>query len=155
MCALWKLLMLPLLLLPFSLKAQFTFTTNNGTITITEYNGPGGAVEIPGKINGLPVTSVGDWAFSYFYASGITSVTIPDSVITIGNYAFYYADLTSVEIGTNVTGIGTSAFAYCSGLPNIRIPPSVAAIGSFAFGGCANLTAITVDTQNPLFSSLN
>ena len=38
----------------------YTYTTNNGTITITGYTGPGGAVTIPGTINGLPVTSIGD-----------------------------------------------------------------------------------------------
>ena len=43
---------------------DYTYETNNGTITITKYTGPGGEVSIPGKINGLPVTSIGDGAFS-------------------------------------------------------------------------------------------
>jgi hypothetical protein len=58
--------LLPLLLLltlPAAVQAQFNFTTNNGTITITGYTGPGGAVTIPSAINVLPVTSIGDDAF--------------------------------------------------------------------------------------------
>ena len=60
--------LLPLLLLlalPAAVQAQFTYTTNNGAITITGYTGPGGAVTIPSTINGLPVTSIGDQAFVF------------------------------------------------------------------------------------------
>ncbi len=58
--------LLPLLLLtlPAVVQAQFNYTTNNGTITITKYTGSGGDVTIPDTINGLPVTSIGDGAFS-------------------------------------------------------------------------------------------
>jgi len=52
-----------LLSLPVALNAQFSYRTNNGTITITKYSGSGGAVSIPSAINRLPVTSLGDLAF--------------------------------------------------------------------------------------------
>ena len=52
-----------LLALPATVQAQFTFTTNNGAITITGYTGLGGAVPILGSTNGLPVTSIGYEAF--------------------------------------------------------------------------------------------
>ena len=59
-CAcLWLLV----LALPVAVEAQFAYTTNNGTITITGYSGAGGSVTIPDTINGLPVTSIGDSAF--------------------------------------------------------------------------------------------
>ena len=58
------LLFLLLLTLPAVVQAQFTFTTNNGTITITRYNGFGGAVTIPDTTNGLPVTGIGVEAFA-------------------------------------------------------------------------------------------
>ena len=51
-------------LLPVVAQAQFTFTTNNGAITITRYTGSGGDVTIPSMINGWPVTSIGEGAFS-------------------------------------------------------------------------------------------
>ena len=85
-CAARLLPLLLLLTLPAAVQAQFTYTTNNGTITITGYTGPGGAVTIPSTINGLPVTSIGDWAFGD--CTSLTSVTIPNSVTSIGTDAF-------------------------------------------------------------------
>jgi len=57
-------LALQLLTLPAVVQAQFNYSDNgDGTITITRYTGPGGAVTIPSTINGLLVTNIGDWAF--------------------------------------------------------------------------------------------
>src|SRR4051794_9175323 len=75
-----------LCLLPLSAGAQFTFTTNNGAITITSYTGSGGDVTIPGATNGYPVTTIG--ANAFYTALSVTNVTIPNSVTGIGNYAF-------------------------------------------------------------------
>ena len=99
--------LLPLLLLctlPAVVHAQFEYTADNGTITITGYTGPGGAVTIPDTIDGLPVTSIGEWAFSC--CNGLTSVTIPNSVTSIGDAAFQYCtSLTSVTIPNSVTSV--------------------------------------------------
>ena len=86
-CATRLLPLLLLLALPAVVQAQFTYTTNNGTITITGYTGSGGAVTIPSTINGLPVTSIGDYAF--YNCTSLTSVTIPNSVTSIGDEAFW------------------------------------------------------------------
>ena len=51
-------------MLPAVVQAQFTFTTNNGAITITGYTGPGGNVTIPDTTNGYPVTSIGSVRFT-------------------------------------------------------------------------------------------
>src|SRR5882672_2601425 len=84
--------LLPLLLLlslPVAMQAQWSYTTNNGTITITGYTGPGGTVNIPGTINNLPVTKIGDNAFNVFLGNtSPTSVTMPDSVTSIGSFVF-------------------------------------------------------------------
>src|SRR5271155_4177863 len=66
--------------------SDFTTTTNNGQVTITKYTGPGGDVDIPGIINGLPVTSIG--ANSFQKRVGLTSVIIPEGVTSIEKYAF-------------------------------------------------------------------
>ena len=86
---------------------------------------------------------------SYYYGSfescsGLTSVTIPNSVTSIGEYAFYNCSgLTSVTIPNSVTSIGESAFRGCSGLTSVTIPNSVTYIGNSAFNGCTNLLDVT------------
>jgi len=64
--------------------------TNNGAITITRYIGSGGAVAvvIPDTTNGYPVTTIGTYAF--LNNTNVTSVTIPNSVTSIGGFAFAY-----------------------------------------------------------------
>ena len=127
---------------------DFGYTTNSGTITITSYTGPGGAVSIPGKIHGLPVTSIWDDVFQY--NTNLTSITIPNSVATIGDSAFRYcSNLTRITIPDSLTGIGARAFANCTSLTSITIPDSVTTIGGDHFGGgafanCTNLTSVTI-----------
>ena len=77
--------------------------------------------------------------------SGLTSITIPGSVASIGEYAFRdCSSLTSVTIENGVTSIGESAFSCCSGLTSITIPDSVTSIGDWAFYDCSNLTGIAI-----------
>ena len=89
------------------------------------------------------VTSIGDAAF--YYCSTLTQVTIPNSVTSIGNSAFLSCSaLTQVTIGDGVTSIGNSAFRYCSALTQVTIPNSVTSIGNSAFENCSALTDMTV-----------
>ena len=89
------------------------------------------------------VTSIGEFAFEG--CTGLTSVNIPDSVTSIGGYAFYgCSGLTSVTIPDSVTSIGSGAFSGCSGLTSVTIPDSVTSIGYQAFSGCSGLTSVTI-----------
>ena len=101
------LLMLMLIGLPAAVQAQFTFTTNNGAITITGYTGSSVVVTVPGTTNGLSVTSIGNSAF--YNKSNLTFVAIPDSVTNIGSSAFYScSSMTNLTLGTNVINIGVT-----------------------------------------------
>ena len=76
---------------------------------------------------------------------GITSVTIPNSVKSIGGSAFYgFSSLTSVTIPNSVTSIGGSAFYGCKNLKNVSIPDGVETIGDNAFYDCRKFTEITL-----------
>ena len=85
------------------------------------------------------VTTIGKYAF--YTCHGLTSVTIPNSVTTIGNYAFYNCSgLTSVTIPDSVSSIGEYAFYQCHGLTSVTIGNSVKRIGNYAFYYCSSLT---------------
>jgi hypothetical protein len=174
-----RLLALPLMLVtaPVVAVGQFTFSTNNGALTVTGYTGPGGAVVIPNTTNGLQVTSIGDHSFES--KSGLTGISIPDSVTNIGNFAFYYcANLTMVALGNGVVTVGDQAFSRCArmvdftfpnttrrigvaaftaciSLTNLTIPANVTGIGLQAFYYCTSLRAISVEPLNLAYSSLD
>ncbi|MBQ8504823.1 MAG: leucine-rich repeat protein, partial [Clostridia bacterium] len=76
----------------------------------------------------------------------VTELVIPDSVTSIGNYAFYgCGSLTSITIPDSVTSIGGSAFYNCSSLINITIPDNVTSIGYSAFYNCSSLSSVTFE----------
>ncbi len=131
---------------------------------------------IPAKVNGKSVTCIAYTGFRD--CTSLTSVTIPNSVITIGPDTFYgctslnsvtipnsvtnigdsafgkCTSLTSVTIPNNVTYIGDSAFLGC-GLTSVTIPSSVTTIGNVPFKECISLTSINVDKANKKYCSIN
>ena len=114
-------------------------------------NGYSGDIIIPTEItyqgNKYTVTSIGDNAF--YSCFDLISVTIPNSVTSIGDKAFACntskkSHLTSVNIPESVTSIGEGAFDLCSSLTSITIPKSVKSIGSCLFYGCSSLTSVYI-----------
>ncbi|MBQ9692906.1 MAG: leucine-rich repeat domain-containing protein, partial [Clostridia bacterium] len=84
------------------------------------------------------------------------SVTIPNSVTSIGNKAFSGCEsLTSVTIPESVTSIGNEAFSFCDSLTSVTIPDSVTSIGGGPFAGCDQLTEIRVSAGNTHFKSVD
>lgn len=133
---------------------QFRYAANNGSITINGsagYQALSGGMTIPGSIDGLPVTHIGDSAF--YLNDGMTSVNISSGVTVIGNSAFMSCNrLTSVVLPDSLKQIGFGAFSGCS-LTNLIIPSGVTNIGTVAFSHCSRLNSITVDPLNPNYSS--
>ena len=132
-----RLLLTLLLALPGVAGAQFSYVTNNGTITITGYAGSSADIVIPTTINGRSVTAIGDGAF---LGHGLTNLTIPESVTSIGQAAVGNClSLITVTIGRGVKIIGNSSFQQCVNLRGVTIPDSVTNMGSATFLGCQSL----------------
>jgi hypothetical protein len=131
---------------PQASQAQFLCTTNAGnTITITGYSDIVGALQIPGTLNGFPVTSIGDGAFWGRFE--LTNVTMLDGITNIGVGAFSYCGMTSIMIPSSVIGMGLNAFGGCGSLTNVVLPLSLTKIPEFAFGECFHLSTIVIPTN--------
>ena len=125
-----------------------------------------GEIVISDKINGVPVTSIGDSAFSrceklesitipdsvtsigdsaFSECTSLKTITIPDNVKTIKGWTFYgCSNLESITIPDSVTSIGKCAFFICEKLKSITIPNSITSIGDSAFYNCQSLQSITI-----------
>ncbi len=153
---------------------RYSVNDDNTTVMVAGYpsgNEPTGDLTIPESVTfggiSFPVTSIGEGAFED--CSGLTSVTIPNSVTYIGKYAFYgtawynnqpdglvYAGPvaykykgtmpsgTSIVLKEGIKGIADYAFEGCRGLTSVTIPNSVTSIGEGAFDGCRGLTSVTI-----------
>ena len=129
---------------------------DDGTVEITDYNGIAKTVDIPEKINGKSVTSIGNCAFRY--CTSLKSITIPNSVTSIGDSAFWgCSSLTAIYVAvdnknyTSVNGVlfnkdKTALICYPAGKTDksYNITNSVTSIGDYAFNGCSSLTSVTI-----------
>lgn len=99
------------------------------------------SISIPNSI-----TSIGNYVFDY--CSGLTSITIPDSVTSIGKDAFNACrSLTSATIGSGVTSIGEYAFNTCFALSSVTIQGSITSISVGTFNYCSGLTEVTIPSS--------
>ncbi len=158
----------------------YNFLGKNATVTSANNGGRyDGNVVIPETViySGIAysVTSIGDNAFSYsgltsitipnsvtsigndaFYnCTGLKSITIPNGVKSIGNYAFNSSGLTSIMIPNGVVSIGNYAFSHCFRLTSITIPSSVTSIGDLVFDNCSVLKEFIVSEQNQNYSTID
>ena len=151
----WWTLALFILISPGILRAQFGYSIQNGTATITSYRGPGGQLSIPSKIDGLPVTAIGQYMLAG--CSDLTSIKIPDSITNIPNYAFDgCTSLTNITVDSlnpsysSVDGVlfdrsCTTLVLYPVGRGGAyTVPESVTKIAEYAFSSALNLTSVSI-----------
>ena len=120
----------------FTLKSDDTYEVKRANTSVK-------TVVIPSLYNQKYVTSIAASGFSR--CTSLTSVIIPDSVVSIGEEAFYFSSkLAGVTLGNGVITIGDSAFTGCDALMGITIPDSVKTIGASAFYGCNALKSVTL-----------
>ena len=149
---------------------KYEYTVNDGNATITKFLGPVGSanpnfydIKIPSELGGHPVTGLGEYSFAANPYDGhqgnplcskIHSVTIPQSVTSIGDRAFDGCSaLTTLSLGEKIKTIGNCAFENCTSLTGVTIPQSVTSIGYYAFEGCTNLNPLTI--KGPITSMGN
>ncbi len=144
--------------------AQASFETIDGvrylidsdakTATVVAQSGDqkySGDVVVPERVKAndgveYPVTAFGENAFKE--CDGLTSITIPSSVISLGNSCFNGCyRLTSITIPSSVTSLGNYCFEYCHGLTSIAIPSSVTSLSNYCFASCTGLTNVTIPSS--------
>lgn len=120
------------------------FLQDDGTYTVSLGNAKYlSNIVIPDTYKGGAVVAVE--AKGFYQATSLTSITIGDSVTSIGDLAFGGCkSLETVIIGDSVTSIGERVFESCNLLTSITIPNSVTSIGEYAFAGCDSLTSIII-----------
>ena len=127
---------------------DFDITQNEqGGITITGYRGTRVDLVIPETIEGIKVTEIKQGAFQ---GKGLTSITIPNSITSIGGQAFYKNQLTSITIGNGVTSIGYDAF-NSNKLTSITIPNNITFIGTGAFANNLLTSVVIPDSVTTIY----
>ena len=139
-------------------EVTYGIDKSSGSAPAGGYTDYAGVVNIPSSANGYKVIGIGDYAFAE--CKNLTSVTIPNTVTYIKEYAFYFCYSLTIEIPNSVTSIGKEAFEYCYNLISITIPNSVTSIGESAFYNCRSLTSVSIPNkltsiENGTFQSCN
>lgn len=156
--------------------SDFEFSVNDGKATVTGYNGSDSIVIIPSNLGGCPVTAIGNASMGV--NKTMTSVVIPEGVVSIGSDAFTgCANLTSVSLPSTLTSIDIFAFDFCTSLTSISLPSNLTELGECAFAAtpiasltipkgltqvsaqtfayCDNLKDFQVDPGNPAYAALD
>ena len=127
---------------------DYKINTADGTATITKFRAPDDHgsydITIPTAFGRFPVTDIGDYAFSGCHS--LTTLSLGENIKTIGSYAFY--DCTqitgSVTIPQSVTSIGNEAFRWCSGIDSLTINNAATSIGEWAFASCFGIKTLSL-----------
>ena len=138
---------------PTVIEGDFVFYPNDNEASsyyVKEYIGAGGAVTIPATItvggNSKPVTKI--YTEVFCERSDVTSVTLSEGIQTIGNKAFYGTGITSLSLPNSITKLGDEAFSACPSLASISIGSGSMTVSSTTFRKLPSLATITVAAGN-------
>ena len=135
------------------------------TVVITGYHGTKTALSIPSSINGYTVTAIGDFAFAE--NETVLTITIPETVQSIGEFAFANSAIMTISGGNGVVSLGESCFSgasalktpfipsgvteipdycfeYCNSFIDVIIPDNIVAVGDYSFYGCNYLDSVEI-----------
>ena len=127
--------------------------TGNNTVEVTysdrDNNTYSGSISVPETVtnNGTEysVTTIGESAFK---GSAVTSVSMPESITSIGRYAFSGCqNLESVTLPETLTTLGSDAFSGCQNLESVALPESLTTLGGSAFKSCSSLKAVKIPSK--------
>ena len=150
--------------------SEFTYTEENGALTLTKYTGNESTLVIPSEIDGKDVAKIADACFQG--NAKLVKVTVPEGVTAIGDYAFeccsrlekiYLPDSLNsigdgafsgcgkmylVDMQDNIETIGKGAFLFCRSLTFLRLPQKLNFVGEFAFSNCTALSDVVFRGSN-------
>ncbi|MDD4315687.1 MAG: leucine-rich repeat protein [Clostridia bacterium] len=143
---------------------DYIVAEQDGGYEIIYYKGAATEIVIPSELNEKPVTAIRSYAFNtaitqvsggvnlkylldFAFAKcvSLSSVTLPDGLLGIGNSAFENCSaLTSIAVPASVKSIGNSAFINCVALENVTLSAGLLSVGDYAFAYCARIVNITI-----------
>lgn len=128
-------------------ETDFDFSSSTGTIT--KYKGSAGTVIIPDTIGGIPVKVIGDDAFNYARINKkVLSITLPSTLKSIGNSAFYNQDISYIDFPNGLDRIEGQAFLNCTQLKEVILPDSVSTLGGeSAFKQCESIEKVVLSSN--------
>lgn len=114
-------------------------------IRILACQDPGSTIDLPEQMDGLPVLSLGD---KVFFGTGIKSITLPDSLVSIGSRAFQNCQkLEAIRLPDSIRRIDEYTFDGCSRLRDVTLPLNLEEIASHAFSECRQLIRIIIPSR--------
>ena len=124
----------------------YEYTVIDGEVTVVGFTGEPVYIDIPGFIEGCPVTEIRDNAF--YNCHSLKSIKLPDTVLKIGHHSFYACyELESVILPDGLEEIGMGCFCGCGELSYVELPDTLKVLPDSCFRACASLTAVTLPQE--------
>lgn len=126
-------------------SGDFNYAEVDGGAIILKYNGDKKDVTLPSQIANKPVVEIGSDIFDS--DTRLENIVIPNTVKKINDYAFQYSGIKTITIPDSVTSIGKGVFKGCAYLSSIKIPNNVKTLGAGTFSECSSLSEVTLSSS--------